>query len=1019
MNRERILDLFSAAMPIIKLEESWTNQYPAEIFRDGRIVWLALHHRSTAGDEDLLRIPAGIHLLDMLAFIGSGISELTALHVLFHRQPDLDDGRRYDVSIPWRRTLLNRIIREHNLRDRAFWGASVANSITAKTLDGVATQVVGALYLVAGYQHIFGLANLAVSEETHNISQPSEADLVASDPKSALQRYSQSLTGLGPQYKIVERSGPEHNLTFRCRVVVGRRAAEGVGNSKRRAESAAAHAYLQQHVPNYLSSAARPSKDPYTGPRRYHGCESLPAEKAEAMLKIAQAFNFPPQGMSAVQRGVTTRAFSSETGAPNIAPFAQLGSLVLTCIVKLSIAAAVLPIVERVRSGFPTILAGHLLKNTNVAQAWTLLPFEGAMLCPQRFVLTEGTQADLIQGVLGAALVTHRTLDSVIANAPETVVQWIESDVNRGIHLGEAVQHSKSSLQEWTTALGLGCAYSNRVEGPDHGKQFTSLLTLQSSTLNRGFVLEGGSATNVRDSEAQVAAIALRTINDVHKSTSIPEEKCSRDLHCYLLEHSIASLPQSKRITTKWVELGALGTGFLRKAQVSDFWNWGIASVNHQMSSLYERNRQAVLGYYDQAGALCFDSLSTYGQRLAFVIKNVQSLSEEDAPELFSAAVAHVRELSKILDLSARSVLSSDLAVIQEDLRLLRVLSRECAVSIDPELPQSFLQREQFVTNLLCEAVLHCTGSVGSGLVNALSAKRYGADKMRLELCFAIETAPQCPDSTTSDLWRFYFDNVPVMTCAAIENKLEFVIGLASLDGPLLPACAHLAFVTGGTSEDHALKREASRLLHDIKNCLTACRSLLSSMGDSRTARLRAQLEVRTELDKAVALSSSLAHISGGIGPQDLKEFDIAEFMKTYALSLMTGLRAGVRLMPAATRERTIIVSEDRVLQLVLDNLIKNSLEAMPQGGELGIDWVFDRDLLLIEVKDSGAGMPPQLLQSILKGEPVPSVKRTGSGIGMLSVIALLSRLGGKLAGSSSEGEGTSWIISVPSGGAA
>jgi signal transduction histidine kinase len=154
--------------------------------------------------------------------------------------------------------------------------------------------------------------------------------------------------------------------------------------------------------------------------------------------------------------------------------------------------------------------------------------------------------------------------------------------------------------------------------------------------------------------------------------------------------------------------------------------------------------------------------------------------------------------------------------------------------------------------------------------------------------------------------------------------------------------------------------------------------------------------------------------MGGSVQVHEIEEFDLAEFMSTYVLSLMARRDVGVRITTPVTRERTVIASEPKVLQLVLDNLCKNSFEAMPRGGDLKIDWVLENDWVLIEVQDSGTGMPQKLLRAILDGEPVQSAKRSGSGIGMLSVIALLRSVGGRFDGSSLEGKGTSWIISLP-----
>jgi signal transduction histidine kinase len=122
-------------------------------------------------------------------------------------------------------------------------------------------------------------------------------------------------------------------------------------------------------------------------------------------------------------------------------------------------------------------------------------------------------------------------------------------------------------------------------------------------------------------------------------------------------------------------------------------------------------------------------------------------------------------------------------------------------------------------------------------------------------------------------------------------------------------------------------------------------------------------------------------------------------------------------MVPPKSLEDCVIQTSPGFLSSILDNLIKNSVEAMPNGGEIAIDWVFDSEaaVLLVEVSDSGPGVLPEMLTRLLAGESVESSKRTGSGLGMLTVRAMLEKIGGRLDGVSVSGKGTRWSLSIPS----
>jgi ribonuclease III len=69
------------------------------------------------------------------------------------------------------------------------------------------------------------------------------------DPKTELQQRVQALGAGAPTYELVASGGPPHDRWFRVRVRVGERVGgEGVGRSKRRAESEAARSTLEDEA---------------------------------------------------------------------------------------------------------------------------------------------------------------------------------------------------------------------------------------------------------------------------------------------------------------------------------------------------------------------------------------------------------------------------------------------------------------------------------------------------------------------------------------------------------------------------------------------------------------------------------------------------------------------------------------------------------------------------------------------------------------------------------------------------
>ncbi len=132
-------------------------------------------------------------------------------------------------------------------------------------------------------------------------------------------------------------------------------------------------------------------------------------------------------------------------------------------------------------------------------------------------------------------------------------------------------------------------------------------------------------------------------------------------------------------------------------------------------------------------------------------------------------------------------------------------------------------------------------------------------------------------------------------------------------------------------------------------------------------------------------------------------------------LGFLTELeRASVKVRthfdPALT---TINVDAEQLWQAVL-NLIRNSREAMPSGGELTIGTWRDGERALLRISDSGKGMTEEQLQRLF--EPFFTTKREGTGLGLALVQQIVTEHGGHVECESASGKGSTFTIYLPLG---
>jgi len=110
------------------------------------------------------------------------------------------------------------------------------------------------------------------------------------------------------------------------------------------------------------------------------------------------------------------------------------------------------------------------------------------------------------------------------------------------------------------------------------------------------------------------------------------------------------------------------------------------------------------------------------------------------------------------------------------------------------------------------------------------------------------------------------------------------------------------------------------------------------------------------------------------------------------------------------------VYCDGRQIRHVFYNLFLNALQAMPHGGVLGIRTELskgsDPDLVTVEIRDTGGGIPPELLHNIFN--PFFTTKASGSGLGLSIVHKIVTRHYGNVEIDNRPGEGVSFFIKLP-----
>jgi ribonuclease-3 len=179
---------------------------------------------------------------ERLEFLGDSVLGAACATLLYQKYPEKTEGELAKIkSAAVSEEVLSSVARELRLDAMLLLGKGEElsdgrgkSAILADTLEAL----IGALYLDSGYKAAFAFVSRYFAPEIDRVAGSD----YRRDYKSLLQEFSQRNYRAYPQYRLVKRSGPEHERTFWMEVSVnGAVYGPGTGRNKKSAEQEAAH----------------------------------------------------------------------------------------------------------------------------------------------------------------------------------------------------------------------------------------------------------------------------------------------------------------------------------------------------------------------------------------------------------------------------------------------------------------------------------------------------------------------------------------------------------------------------------------------------------------------------------------------------------------------------------------------------------------------------------------------------------------------------------------------------------
>lgn len=215
------------------------------------------------------------------------------------------------------------------------------------------------------------------------------------------------------------------------------------------------------------------------------------------------------------------------------------------------------------------------------------------------------------------------------------------------------------------------------------------------------------------------------------------------------------------------------------------------------------------------------------------------------------------------------------------------------------------------------------------------------------------------------------------------------------------------------TERESAWKEMAKQVAHEIKNPLTPMRLNVQYL--EKTLKCSDQEKLHEFTESMISQIDTLSSIADAFSRfANMPELRSEKFPAKEIIYRVTALYPGYNIRFACEDPEVIILGDKDQLVRVMNNLINNAIQAVPEDREPNISVVLEQKdgEVLISVSDNGTGIPEEQADKIF--EPRFTTKTKGMGLGLAMVKNIIDGFRGHIWFNSKVGEGTTFFISLP-----
>jgi len=218
---------------------------------------------------------------------------------------------------------------------------------------------------------------------------------------------------------------------------------------------------------------------------------------------------------------------------------------------------------------------------------------------------------------------------------------------------------------------------------------------------------------------------------------------------------------------------------------------------------------------------------------------------------------------------------------------------------------------------------------------------------------------------------------------------------------------------------ESAWREMAKQIAHEIKNPLTPMKlsiQLLQRAWENNDKNFGKRLKdvTQTLIEQIETLKNIAEEFSAfaKLPPPENEKIDLAQkienIVKLYENTENVEIKTVIKARPV------YVWTDNKQLSRVFINLIKNAIQAIPEGvhGKVEIELDKTDEKAIVKIKDNGTGIPEEIRDKLFL--PSFTTKSSGMGLGLAMVKNIIQNANGRIWFETEVGKGTTFFIEFP-----